>query len=210
MAYGPGGGDRGHVVSPLNLIPPDHTRRRAARRRLRVWAVRLLVGAGALSGLQALMVVRIRNETSRAEALQRDYVGLQEDLVAAETLISERDRLARRLLAIRRIREGEPASSLVEIVGEALPSRVHLTHFHVDRNLSPTEEGRAAVAATPILLRGVAESHGDIGTFVRTLTETQTFGAVEVRSVSERASASAVRALDFELVCQLEDSDRAG
>ena len=196
-------------MSHINLIPPDHLRRRRAGRELRRWGTRLVVTALLLGGVHFWLRGHARRQVARAATLERQYVLLQEDLAIAEDLISERDRLAERFEAIRRIREGRPASVLVEVVGNALPSNTRLTHLHLDRHLSPAES-TTPIVATPIVLRGIAMSHGDIGAFVRALDTAEVFRWIEVRTVTERSSSAERRTLDFELVCHLGERQDAG
>ena len=193
-------------MTVINLIPPAVALRRVSRKHLRRWAARLLgcalilaVAYGAVVRIAAGPSSEVRRLSERVDQLQVRFRG-------AESVISERDRLASRHVAIASISNAPRAGWYLGQIGAALPPDTYLNYVELEHCLVADEKGgrgKKDECNSNLVLRGYAPGHGDVGEVLRALKTCGAFSEVTLSAVTELPGESPRRDVRFHLECRL-------
>jgi len=200
-------------MTRIDLIPPETLAARAAGRRTRLWAKRL----GLLGVLAAALFCTLSHvaagEEERLRKLTGRYSLLQERVLRAESLIAERDRLARYHEVIDRIRADRTAVRYMVLMGETLTPDAYLTHIQM--NLCPYNDSRLWDGLTEkdclphLRIEGRAKGHREVGMVIRQMALSGGFGSVSLVSVRESDRTGEKGEVEFEILCALGDGGGA-
>ncbi|MBN1826700.1 MAG: PilN domain-containing protein [Candidatus Eisenbacteria bacterium] len=194
-------------MTRIDLIPPETLTARGINRRLRVWGKRLGLLAVAATALLIGMVHAAAGEEARLLKLTGRYSLLQERVQRAESLIAERDRLARYREVIDRIRGDRTAVGYLVKMGETLTPDAYLSGMQM--NLCPYNDSRIWGGLTDkgcsahLRIEGLARGHREVGMVIRQMALSGEFGSVSLVSVLEKEGSSDGN-VEFEIVCALD------
>lgn len=196
-------------MTTINLIPPDTLLRRDMNRRIRWWARRLGIGLLFLGLLYAGLLHLASGREAEVEQMTSKYALLRERFRRAESLVGERDRLAKRRAAIRSLRDDRTTGWYLEVLGEKLTAGSYLDLIILDRRVSAgsnqARRGKTDQYAMHLKIRGWAPGHGQVGEIIRRLVDSETFGDVNLISVREPRGLRGRGEVEFELQCRLSE-----
>jgi len=199
-------------MTRIDLIPPETLAARETDHRLRLWAKRLGVLAVFAVALFSALSRVAAGEEARLRELTGRYSLLQERVRRAESLIAERDRLARYHEVIDRIRADRTAVRYMVLMGETLTPDAYLTNLQMNLcsyNDSRLWDGLTDKGCMPRLrIEGRARGHREVGMVIRQMALSGGFGAVSLVSVSESEKSDEGK-VEFEIQCVLGDGGGA-
>lgn len=188
----------------INLIPPQRLERRTVALRTATWARRALGLLLLFVGAQVALGFQTHRRSAEVRELTREFTMLRDSLRAAERMIEERDRLAMRRATIENIEHGTLASGALEAISETLPPSSYLSFFSMATERT-REGGTDDDAPVRLVLRGVAESHADVGALIGGLRSSQRFDGVTLVDTREESSESGDRRVIFEMTCRIQE-----
>jgi hypothetical protein len=203
-------------MSPINLVPAAILERRAVRRRVRIWAMRLGVTLAVMAPLYLGLWRMAGARQTEVRRLTGHYALLQQRLTGAQGLILERDSLATRRGVVERMRAGEPVSAYLEILGRALTPDSYLTVLSLERcDPSAEPRGETEDAAKPecrsaLRLRGRAPGNRQVGEILRRLADAPELREVTLVGTTDPGVAEGPAEVEFEIWCTLADDRAAG
>jgi hypothetical protein len=202
-------------MSPINLVPAAILERRAIRRRVRIWAIRLGVTIAVMAPLYLGLWRMAGARQTEVRRLTGHYALLQQRLTGAQGLIVERDSLATRRGVVERMRAGEPTSAYLEILGRALTPDSYLTVLSLERcdpagdaPRSETEDAPKQECRSALRLRGRAPGNRQVGEILRGLAAAPELSEVTLVGTTDPGVAEGPPEVEFEIWCTLAD-DRA-
>ncbi len=193
-------------MTSINLIPPAVVLRRTNRKLLRRWATRLAGCALALAVAYGVIVRVAAGPSAEVRRLSERVDELQVRFRGAESIISERDRLATRHAAIASISTAPRAGWYLEQIGAALTPACYLNYVGLEHCLVPDEQSKRSrkdECSSNLELRGYAPGHGDVGEVLRSLKTCGAFSDVNLAAVTELPGESGQRDVRFHLKCRL-------
>ncbi len=198
-------------MTSIDLTPPERIVRRVARVSLRRWGTRI--------GMVVLVVTLsyvglVRLAAARGGDLQMitvRYAALQGRLQKAESLIAERDNLARHREAISLIRNEQTAAWYMELIGGFLTADSFLTSLTLDLcaysdskiwgTLNKEECGPS------LRIMGHARGHQQVGQIIGGMNASGIFGEVDLISIQGSDDTGSSRGVDFEMLCTIPPDD---
>ncbi len=198
----------------INLIPPERFILREVRHRIRLWVCRLGVSVVFLGAVYIGFLHLVSSRDAEVQQLTAKCALLQERFLRAESLVGERDRLARRREAIWSIRDDHPAGWYLEILGKCLTPDGYLTFLELDRCTPQESDQRQSRDAEPsaanLRIRGRASGHEQVGEILRNLAVSSAFSDVGLITVKEPRRSPGAREVQFELRCALAEEVAPG
>jgi hypothetical protein len=188
----------------INLVPSERLAARHLRRLVASWVRRTIGLAVLLFLVQAALGFEVQRRTKEVQSLREDLARLQERLRTAEGMIEERDRLTERTSLLRNIERGPSAARSLEVIGYALPPSAYLNYLGV-----VSEGAREAAPGTPrevqLVMRGVADSHAEVGAILGGLRASSRFRSVTLVDSKDETDGTGSRKVLFEMSCAVEE-----
>lgn len=198
-------------MTSIDLTPPERLVRRVRNTSLKKWGNRL----GVVLLCAVISYIGVARVAGAKEAELKQVTGkyalLQERLRKAESLLEERDNLARHQEAIRLIRNDRTAGWYLELLGDLLTADSYLTKLNLD--LCPYSDSKIwgnlnkDNCSPSLTLEGHASGHQQVGKIIGHMNDSGIFQEVGLISIQVPSGSGKSLGVDFEIRCSIPSGD---